>query len=715
MTILFREDWKKYPGAVIHYETRNPSFKRLAEIYHKMGIENNCFHLSLLDSTLKDVNPHDEDNLTEEQKYRILRECKRNFWYYVREIMLVDSGTGMDGAPFKANRSNIAVYWLYLNNVTFINTVIRQTGKTTTLKGVYSWLLNFGITGATLGLVTKDAGLRTETMNSIKDQFDYLPSYLRASVKRDLMNTEEVNVGAMGNVLKSWISNASPKLAYKVARGFPVGTMGWDEVAFIENVQIAMSSASFAGNFARTALKEAGLPHGTMMFTTAGDIDNKDGAFIYDIVTSSTMFSEAFYDCKDKKELNEVIYTNSLARDNRQKKPIVVVSFSYRQMGYTTEWMKEKLIENALSTEASLDRDLFNMWVSGSSSSPLSEEELKRIRDHEAEEVWREMYAPFNYLLRWYISKEEVIKRKAEGVGFIIGVDTSDGVGRDDIAFYVRDAQTGEIIASALFNEINLITLSNFFVDFLIKHPNALMVMERKSSAPAIIDNMINMMAAKGINPYKRMYNTIFQDKESYPKEYEALSRSRGYDLELYNKYKKHIGFNTSGGNGVTSRSELYSTVLFNMSKYTGHLLRDKILVGQLLALIVKNNRVDHPKGGHDDAVVASLLSYWLLMFGKNLHAYGLDSKSILKKNDVYLCTKFENTKNKYEQREMESIESEITFLLDSLKQIRDPIMIEKVERRIRYLYRDVKDESSLITVEDMLEKIKKESRLKVF
>ena len=67
---------------------------------------------------------------------------------------------------------------------------------------------------------------------------------------------------------------------------------------------------------------------------------------------------------------------------------------------------------------------------------------------------------------------------------------------------------------------------------------------------------------------------------------------------------KKHFGFATSG-TGITSRSELYSSTLQHLAKTVGPVIKDKLTIDQMLSLVIRNGRVDHPPGEHDGAVVA--------------------------------------------------------------------------------------------------------------
>ncbi len=44
--------------------------------------------LKLYDEDLVGVDPYDE-HLTQEYKLKIILECRRNFWYFIREIMRI--------------------------------------------------------------------------------------------------------------------------------------------------------------------------------------------------------------------------------------------------------------------------------------------------------------------------------------------------------------------------------------------------------------------------------------------------------------------------------------------------------------------------------------------------------------------------------------------------------------------------------------------------
>lgn len=289
--IIFHSDWNKYPNAFIHYETKSKSFLNLAEIYHQLGVKNCAFHLALLQPELKDVNPHDE-NLPIEIKAKVLYECKENFWYWLREVARIPVPGSLVATEFQANRANIALYWFFFNHVMVLIVILRQTGKTTMLMTLVTYLLNFGTTNSFINLLTKSEGLKAETLKKVKDLFDELPEYLNFSTKKDIFNSDEVKIEALNNKFKGNLSSSSPKQAEKVGRGFTSPINIIDEAAFIDNIAIAMGAMLMSGNAARTATELNGQPYGTILASTAGNTDDRDGKYVYNIATAVTVLNE---------------------------------------------------------------------------------------------------------------------------------------------------------------------------------------------------------------------------------------------------------------------------------------------------------------------------------------------------------------------------------------------------------------------------------------
>ena len=69
------------------WETSNVSFLQVAADLKKLGIKNNMFFLRLYDKGLQGIDPHGPiAAMTPELIQRIMAECIRNPWYYLREV-----------------------------------------------------------------------------------------------------------------------------------------------------------------------------------------------------------------------------------------------------------------------------------------------------------------------------------------------------------------------------------------------------------------------------------------------------------------------------------------------------------------------------------------------------------------------------------------------------------------------------------------------------
>jgi hypothetical protein len=704
--ILFEKDWDIYPYATIHKETKNESFLRTSYIFKQMGIKNHAFILALHNEELRHINARDED-LPLDVKQLVLDECLENPWYFFREIVHAPPIAGVMSNPLRANRANIAAYWSFFNHIAFILTQPRQTGKSFSITALSSYLMNIGCISTYINFLTANDSLRTNDLTRLKNVQGFLPRYVDMRSPGDVFNNEVAYISALNNTYKGALSNSSESLANKVGRGFTSPIFISDEPIVTPNIKIAVEAALMAGNEAREQARRNKAHYGMIFTTTAGDIDDRDAGYVYRLVSNATEFNERYYDAEDEEHLKKLVLQNSRSTGNATKRLMFYIERSYLQLGYDDEWMAARIAEN-LAEGVSADRDLFNRWTQGSSSSPLPKDVIATLYESVDNEPYVECYEPYNYMLRWYVgSKEELDYLTDSGAFFVIGVDTSDAVGRDDISFVVREHLSGSVVCATTFNDTNLITVADFFFSFMTRYQNSVMIIERRSSGATIMDYLIQKFASVGINPYKRLFNFIFQNRAEHEREFELLKSNYNLDTSIYDKYRKYIGFATSGS-GVTSRSELYSSTLMNMCKYTGYAMKDKQTVTQIASLVIRNNRIDHPEGGNDDLVIAALLSYWLLSHGKNLNLYGLDTSKLFSKNAPLIKEKYKRTELNMD--EIEEMEAKLNELSELYRVEQDDSIASKIENKILYLSKSLQiDYNKSIATEQLLEELKKE------
>lgn len=702
--LLYESDWvEKYPYAIVDTKTDNESFLRYSALLREMGVSNHLWPLALFNPDLQGVDPH-SPHLDLETMAAIAVEAKSNFWYYCRSLIRVPGGTPEEPIMLRANRGNMALYWLFFNHITTILIQIRQTGKSLSTDILMTYLLNIRCTKTQINLLTKDDTLRAANLERLKNIELELPYYLKQRNRGDIGNTEELSVKSLGNSYRGHLPNKSPKMALKVGRGLTSPVFQIDEAAFFDNIAISMPSALAAGTAARDLARRRDEPYGTILTTTAGKKDDRDGAYIFDLVQKGAVWSERLFDSKDPIDLERLVRNSS---SNREL--LVSCTLNHKQLGYTDEWLR-RAIEESKATGEDADRDFGNVWTSGSQMSPLPIAVTEAIRASQINDHITEISSPYSYITRWYTGKETVSQRMGKG-HFILSVDSSDAVGGDDIGVTLRDIKTGEVVASGNYNETNLITFAEWLCNWLVKYTNVTLIIERRSTGAMILDYLLLMLPTKGIDPFARIYNKVVQEAEEYPERFKEVNRPMAHrSTELYIKYKKLFGFATSAS-GATSRGELYGTTLMNAAKTTGTRVKDPKTINQILGLVIRNGRIDHATGSKDDLCISWLLSYWLISLGKNLHCYGINARDILADNAI--VQQASSPLAVYNSQEQEYLRREIEKLVTELKNEKDIWVSQKLEIKLQLLSMDLTDaDRQTLSLDELISNIKEFKRL---
>jgi hypothetical protein len=312
-----------------------------------------------------------------------------------------------------------------------------------------------------------------------------------------------------------------------------------------------------------------------------------------------------------------------------------------------------------------------------------------------------EISSPSRYITRWYIHADDIHRRMATGK-FLLMVDPSDAIGNDDIGMLLMDIETAEVVASGTFNETNLISFSNWLFKWFVRFENITGIIERRSSGQAIIDHLVHYMVQAGIDPFRRLFNTVVQDYREQPEKYDEIKLPMNRrDPRVYDRFKSSFGFATSGS-GTYSRTELYSSTLMMAAKRGCDTVYDKNLIDQITSLISKNGRVDHPVGGHDDMVIAWLLGFWLMTKGINLSFYGIDSRIIMSKA---LGEREEAPPPEgYNDAEQLALRDRIDKMTEELSHEKDKFVAERMEQMIRALMKNViVREGEVYSVDELL------------
>lgn len=697
MAIMFLNDWLAYPDAVIDTQTTNRSAVDLAAKLRQMGVKNHAFFLALHNPDLQGVDPFSH-TLTSAQMEDIGIEIKNNPWYYFREIGRVPALAGGTSGRIEFNRANIALWWCFLNHIITLLTQPRQTGKSFSTDHLSNYLMNFRCTHTTIHLLTKDDKLRAENIERLKNIYNELPDYLNFKTRADSNNTEELTVKALSNAFKAHVPRSDVKGANNLGRGMTTPILLGDEGPFQKNLDIALPAAVGAMGAAIDSAKRNGEPYGMVFTTTAGRKDEKEGAYYYSMVEASAPFSENFYDVLDEAELE--VYVRKQGRGNYR----TYICFSHTQLGKDDEWLRQKISAVPMTPE-SINRDFFNVWTSGNSSSPFPIDAIEKIARSERDPDYVGM-EKLGYMLRWYIPEGRV-EQYMNTHDVVAGLDTSDAVGKDDISLIFTDAHSGAVVAAGHFNETNLISFAMFLVELMERYPKWTLVPERRGSAITIIDYLLMFLPKRRIDPFKRIFNWIVNDPEEFKMLYdEARTPLTTRSEAFYTRCKSQFGFATSGS-GKTSRTDLYTSTILAAVKRNGSTVYDRKLSGQIRGLQVRNGRVDHGQGEHDDHVIAWLMCHWFLTQGKNLSYYGIDATRVLA-----LAVEQQKAKGVDEQFKdylQLQIRQRINVLFDKISAESNEYLLNRLEAELRELDRQlILKDGETFSVDKFLGELKK-------
>lgn len=680
--ILFYNDWLKYPNAIMHTKTRNRSFYIMAIKYKLMGVKNHAFMLALFDPTLEDVDPFDEENLTDEQKDRIVVEVMRNPWYFFREILKLPASGGAT-TFLEANRANIPLFFFFFCHIFIILIQIRQTGKSATTDAIKAYALYFGTLRTCITFLTNSNRNRLESVERIRTYESLFPTYLKMISPDDINNQERIYLKSSTlNRYETAVAQAVEEAAKMVHRGNTSPLQHIDEFAYINNLKLSLSSMLSAGNAARDQAAEAGSLYGTILSTTAGYKDSDHGRYAYKVYSSGAIFTEKMFDCEDREELEKLIRKLSPTRESR-----ILIEMNHRQLGKSDEWLVKKIEESASEGNQILT-DYFNTWVTDKGKELISPDDIKKISDSKAHNYNPDISDIEGYMIRWFISDEEKEKLRNGREVITIGMDTSEALGNDDISLVMRRVTTGEVIAAGDFNETNTTIFGKYVAQLLLDFPTSLLVIERRSTGTSIIDSIIPILLQNNINPLLRMFNWAVNDmhlssknKDTFDELMKAYNRR---DRTVFDRHKKLFGFSTSGG-GRTSRTKLYSDTFNAAVKYTGSTVRDPKTIKQIIGLREINGRIDHGDDDHDDMVIAWLLSFWVLKSASNLKVYGVDTNSVLVniKETIYTNGEKDIEKMKKLKKHNDAM-SAMKKLSDILKESKNQIEIREAKMMMR-------------------------------
>lgn len=676
--ILFREDWDRYPNAIPDLKTRNKTFLEFSsKLRHVAGVKNCLFPLQLHNRDLQGIDPFRMD-LDIETQVAMAMEIHENPWYFWRECLIIPPQTGIKGNQFRLNRANCSLYWSYLQHLMYFLVQPRQTGKSTAGDGILDWLTYGRYFNSTMAIVTNTDKTRSDNAKRLRDVKEYLPPWFIALNRLDSMTGELVTYNARNNRVRLLVGAADEAGAYRVGRGASTITQQWDEFPYIRQNKIAYQSGVASTNAVHEQAEAIGEPYGIFITTTAGRQDNRDGKFAYGIYSDAARWADNFYDAKDREEVVRLVKANRRAES---RMVIVQGTFSHTQVGVTDQKHYDNMVKSG-AEGMDADMDYFNIWPTGGSSNVFDQATKERFTRSKRDVVYTEPFT-HGFIVHWYLPMEEVNRRAAE-LTFVIGSDTSEGGGNDGLSLVFTDYTTLEVLGVAVVNEVLLPRYGDFLFEILMKYRRSVLIPERKSTGQTFIDYLCIRLHAVGVDPFTRIYNTIVDEGESNVAPFMEIRNSLGArDDAFYISRKTKFGFCT----GATTRKTLYNVILKIAATKAGHCVRDSQLIAELLSLEKKGDRIDHPADGHDDTVIAWLLGVYLLVYGRNLHYYGIDRSLLMSR---VVSDSPDSPEEEARQDMIDALNSQVDDCIEILQRTDNPMLVQKYQSRLENLHEEL-------------------------
>lgn len=577
----------------VYYQmnTLNKSFLEMHYYLKARGIKNNKFHLLLYDRDLANVDPYDL-SLPTYMKQKIFVECQRNFWYYVREVVRVQS----QGGPYvryRLDRGNLALNFCFTLNLNIYEEQPRQTGKTVGTNVWFSWVYNFGSRNANMIFLNKKHDDAKRNLNDLKNIIKALPSYLRFDQafgidgkKLKATNTVQYLQHKINfNKIEALPMARNRTSAISLLRGRTVTNCWIDESAFFQYLEESLQNGMPALTTAFRNCKQNGAPHGLCLTSTPGFLTTEEGQYMFDLKNKMTPFSELWYDFSLQK-LTETLNAN-------EKSIFVYIRTTYQQLGLSEDWLKERIKEqNQKWTD--IRREYLLEWATSSENCPFTQDELKNVERYVRNPI-KQIYIS-NFLFNIY---SEINPREKT----LIGVDVAAGYSKDSSAISVTESSTTKLVADFNCNYINPVDLGNVIYTLVTNYlPNSLVTIERNGVGTGTLAQLMK----------SRIRNNLY---------YEIKERTIEERLGFGTKSNKRKQITKVYGvdNSKDVRERLMDLLTDRVRDHYDKFI-SPILLEELKNLeLKKTGRIDHSANSHDDGLFSYLYSIYPLYYGKNV------------------------------------------------------------------------------------------------
>ena len=586
---------KKKKKVYYQFETSNISFLKMHKILKDLGItgKGNKFFLKLYDKDLIGVDPYDE-TLSLEMQTKIALEVEKNFWYFIREIVLVPVAGGLK--KFEIHRGNLAMLWCLMKNLNSYLELPRQNYKTQSAVAFYLHAYDFRTVNSEFAFLNKFYGDSKNNLKRLKDMRETLPWYLQMEdLSKDKNNLTYIESKETKNTIIAKPTAIDETAADLLGRGCTQPLQWYDEFAFLKYNDIIFASATPANSQAMMEAKNNKKPYSRLFTSTPGDLRTGAGKFAKEFINNMCTFDEKMYEWNNT-EISEYIHRNS-------KNNTIYIKFHYYQIGRSQEWFETQCRELNYDW-AKINREILLHWSNSSELSPFSEPEIARLNKHvkpPIATIWIKKFYPF-HIYRDFSWKSNLM----------IGMDCSGGYDRDFTAITVVDPSNMEVVADFRNNIIDTVEQAEIVYDLLKNFfTNSVFIPERNSYGKSVIDILLKTDVAKSIYYENRVTSAEKKVKDVKKQTARGKTTTRVY------------GVNTDGSTRPKMIDLLRHIIAEEYDK-----INSKDIIDDISGLErKKTGKIEHGDITFDDSLFSYLMIRYVYAFGTNLSNFFIYKK----------------------------------------------------------------------------------------
>ncbi len=595
---------------IIDWKTNNKSFIDLHKDLKRLGIRNNTFFLRLYDPDLVGIDPYSAI-LPLELQLKIILECIRNPWYYLREVCRIP----VDGKPiesgggcqYRIDRNNLATWYLYLNGIDHYASKPRQTGKTQDAIAKLNYAYHFGATSATILFFNKDAGLAKENLARMKDQRDLLPQYMqmRVAFTEDGIDKEIDNITTMKNPITKCQVKVMPRAtsvdnAMRIGRGYTSSIMFFDEFDFINHNITILDASVFAYSTASENAKANNSIYSRIFTSTPGDLSNRDGEAATNFIngTKDQVGMLKWDDHMLDTPIDELIKIVRSPAYNG----VVFVEHSWQQLKKPMAWYEKQCNLVGYKQEVIL-REIELKRLRGSSLSPFSREQQLYLASH--------VRKPKQSVdLTKILSPFQIYEDLHRNYPYILSIDPADGLGEDNNAVTLINPYTQRAAMEFKCSYISQKELYEVCSNFMDRFCPMAMVVIENNKGREVIQRFVDSKYRQNLWIDEDKLNQLLTqatDKYGGIKQQAAARKAQGLNTNPHTR-------------------KLMMQILEMMVNERIEDLYTDYIVSDILNLIRKptTGKVEAGPGLHDDNIMSYLIGLCVYFNANNLEKWGI-------------------------------------------------------------------------------------------